>query len=144
MNPTPTMPQPDQPASDALSPTSDRPPEPSGPITTWATMSVPEHEPPSTPSARSDDVAASEPHATASVQGVQGVQGVQENQGAVRGPNWAAIVVGLACVVLGGTAIWQTMTGQLVDWERYGPFVLGGVGVLMVLAGTVGIIRRAR
>lgn len=159
MNPTPTtppaMPHPDQPVSDVFevsgtSGTSDASdvsttrgdptPESADPITTWATMTVPEHEPPSTSTststARTDDVAASDSHATGPVAG--------SDRESIRGPNWAVVAIGLACVVLAGTAIWQTVTGQLVDWERYGPFIFGGVGVLMVLAGTVGIIRRSR
>ncbi len=159
MNPTPTtppaMPHPDQPLSDAFelsdasdtsTTTGDPAPEPADPITTWATMTVPEHDPPSTsmstatptptPTARTADAAVSDSHTTG--------PGVGSDRESIRGTNWAVVAIGLACVVLAGTAIWQTVTGQLVDWERYGPFIFGGVGVLMVLAGTVGIIRRSR
>ena len=62
----------------------------------------------------------------------------------IEGPHWTAIIMGLACVAMGGIALWQLVSGQMIDWDRYGPVVLGVVGLLMVLAGTLGLIRRGR
>lgn len=62
----------------------------------------------------------------------------------IEGPHWTAIIMGLACVAMGGIALWQLVSGQMIDWDRYGPVVLGVVGLVMVLAGTLGLIRRGR
>lgn len=62
----------------------------------------------------------------------------------IEGPHWAAVIVGLVCVVAGGLALWQLASGELVDWGRYGPVGLGVVGLVMLLAGTIGLIRRGR
>ena len=62
----------------------------------------------------------------------------------VEGPHWGVVIVGLLCMAVGGVALWQLASGQLVDWDRYGPIGLGVVGLLMLLAGTIGLIRRGR
>jgi hypothetical protein len=63
---------------------------------------------------------------------------------ATRGPNTGAIVLGVLCLVLAGLAIAQETSGFQVDWTVFGPGVVVGVGVLVLLLGVLGLARRQR
>jgi hypothetical protein len=59
-----------------------------------------------------------------------------------KGPNASAIVVGLLAMLLAGLIIANETIGVRVDWSRLGPGAIVGVGVVMVVLGAVGLIRR--
>jgi hypothetical protein len=59
-----------------------------------------------------------------------------------KGPNASAIVVGLLAMFLAGLIIANETIGVRVDWSRLGPGAIVGVGVVMVVLGAVGLIRR--
>jgi len=59
-----------------------------------------------------------------------------------RGPNASAIVVGLLAMVFGGLTIAKETMGWHVDWSRLGPGGIIGIGVVMVVIGAVGLVRR--
>ena len=59
-----------------------------------------------------------------------------------KGPNASAIVIGLLAMLLAGLIIANETIGVRVDWSRLGPGAIVGVGVVMVVLGAVGLIRR--
>ena len=59
-----------------------------------------------------------------------------------RGPNASAIVVGLLALIFGGLTIAKETMGWHVDWSRLGPGGIIGIGVVMVVIGAVGLVRR--
>jgi hypothetical protein len=59
-----------------------------------------------------------------------------------KGPNAAAIVVGLVAMVLAGLIIAKETMGLRVDWSRIGPGAIVGIGALLVVLGAVGLVRR--
>jgi hypothetical protein len=59
-----------------------------------------------------------------------------------KGPNTAAIVVGLMAMVLAGLIIAKETMGLRVDWSRMGPGAIVGIGALLVVLGAVGLVRR--
>ena len=58
------------------------------------------------------------------------------------GPNVSAIVVGLVAMVLAGLIIARETMGLRVDWSRLGPGGIVGIGVVMVVIGAIGLVRR--
>jgi hypothetical protein len=65
-------------------------------------------------------------------------------RGAVRpkGPNASAVVLGLVAIVFAGLVIAKETMGLHVDWSRLGPGGIVGIGVVMVVLGAIGLIRR--
>jgi hypothetical protein len=59
-----------------------------------------------------------------------------------KGPNAAAIVVGLVAMVLAGLIIAKETMGLRVDWSLMGPGAIVGIGVLLVVLGAIGLVRR--
>jgi hypothetical protein len=59
-----------------------------------------------------------------------------------KGPNASAIVVGLVAMLFAGLIIARETLNWRVDWSRLGPGVIVGIGVVMVLIGAIGLIRR--
>jgi hypothetical protein len=59
-----------------------------------------------------------------------------------KGPNAAAVVLGLAAMVLGGLIIANETMGLRVDWSRLGPGAIAGIGLVLVVLGAVGLVRR--
>ena len=59
-----------------------------------------------------------------------------------KGPNASAIVVGLVAMVLAGLIIARETTGLRVDWSRLGPGGIVGIGIVMVVIGAIGLVRR--
>ena len=62
----------------------------------------------------------------------------------VTGPNPAAILVGLLCIVAGALTVAQITAGFTIDWATAGPGLFTGLGILLVLVGGIGIVRRRR
>jgi hypothetical protein len=62
--------------------------------------------------------------------------------GRPKGPNASAIVVGLVAVVFAGLIIAKEALGWHVDWARLGPGGIIGIGVVMVVIGAIGLVRR--
>jgi hypothetical protein len=58
------------------------------------------------------------------------------------GPNASAIVVGLVAIVLATLIIAKETMGLRVDWSRLGPGAIVGLGVVMVVIGAIGLVRR--
>jgi len=59
-----------------------------------------------------------------------------------RGPNASAIVVGLVAVLFAGLIVARETLNWRVDWSRLGPGAIVGIGLVMVVIGAIGLIRR--
>ena len=59
-----------------------------------------------------------------------------------RGPNASAIVVGLVALLFAGLIIARETLNWRVDWSRLGPGAVVGIGLVLVLVGAIGLIRR--
>lgn len=59
-----------------------------------------------------------------------------------RGPNAAPVVLGLVALVLAALIIARETMGLAVDWSRLGPGAIVGVGLLLVVLGAIGLVRR--
>ena len=59
-----------------------------------------------------------------------------------KGPNVSAIILGLAAMVLAGLIIANETTGLQVDWSQLGPGAIVGIGLLLVILGAIGLVRR--
>lgn len=74
--------------------------------------------------------------------GAEPVQDRASAPGRPKGPNAAAIVLGLVAMVLAGLIIANETTGLQVDWSRLGPGAIVGIGLLFVVLGAIGLVRR--
>jgi hypothetical protein len=59
-----------------------------------------------------------------------------------KGPNASAVVVGLLAMVFAGMIIARETLDWRIDWSRLGPGAIVGIGVVMVVIGAIGLIRR--
>jgi protein-S-isoprenylcysteine O-methyltransferase Ste14 len=59
-----------------------------------------------------------------------------------KGPNAAAIVVGLVAMVFAGLIIAKETLSWRIDWSHLGPGAIVGIGVVMVVIGAIGLVRR--
>ena len=59
-----------------------------------------------------------------------------------KGPNAAAIVLGLVAMLLAGLIIATETKDLQVDWSRLGPGAIVGIGLLLVVLGAIGLVRR--
>ena len=59
-----------------------------------------------------------------------------------KGPNVSAIVLGLVAVLIAGLIIANETTDLQVDWSRLGPGAIIGIGLLLVILGAIGLVRR--
>jgi hypothetical protein len=59
-----------------------------------------------------------------------------------KGPNASAIVLGLVAMAFAGLIIARETLDWRVDWSRLGPGAIVGIGVVMVVIGAIGLIRR--
>ncbi len=59
-----------------------------------------------------------------------------------KGPNAAAVVLGLVAMLLAGLIIANETMGLRVDWSRMGPGAIVGIGALLVVLGAIGLVRR--
>ena len=59
-----------------------------------------------------------------------------------KGPNASAIVLGLVAIVLGGLIIANETMDLRVDWSRLGPGGIVGIGLVLVVLGAIGLVRR--
>ncbi len=59
-----------------------------------------------------------------------------------KGPNAAAVVLGLVALLMAGLIIANETMGLKVDWSRLGPGAIVGVGLLLVVLGGIGLVRR--
>ena len=58
------------------------------------------------------------------------------------GPNAGAVVLGLVAMVLAGLIIANETMDLQVDWSRLGPGGIVGVGLVLVVLGAIGLVRR--
>ena len=58
------------------------------------------------------------------------------------GPNAGAVVLGLVATVLAGLIIANETMNLQVDWSRLGPGGIVGVGLVLVVLGAIGLVRR--
>jgi hypothetical protein len=58
------------------------------------------------------------------------------------GPNAAPVVLGLVALVLAALIIAHETMGLRVDWSQLGPGAIVGIGLLLVVLGAVGLVRR--
>jgi len=54
----------------------------------------------------------------------------------------SAIVLGLLALAIAGLIIGNETMGLRVDWSRLGPGAIVGTGLLFVVLGAVGLVRR--
>lgn len=59
-----------------------------------------------------------------------------------KGPNASAVVLGLVAMLLAGLIIANETMGLRVDWSRLGPGAIVGIGLVLVVLGAVGLVRR--
>ena len=59
-----------------------------------------------------------------------------------KGPNAAAIVLGLVALALAVLLIATETMDVRVDWSRLGPGAIIGIGALLVVLGAIGLVRR--
>ena len=59
-----------------------------------------------------------------------------------KGPNAGAVVLGLVAMVLAGLIIANETMDLQVDWSRLGPGGIVGVGLVLVVLGAIGLVRR--
>lgn len=59
-----------------------------------------------------------------------------------KGPNAGAVVLGLVATVLAGLIIANETMDLQVDWSRLGPGGIVGVGLVLVVLGAIGLVRR--
>jgi hypothetical protein len=59
-----------------------------------------------------------------------------------KGPNAAAVVLGLVAMVLAGLIIANETMDLKVDWSRLGPGGIVGIGLVLVVLGAIGLVRR--
>jgi hypothetical protein len=59
-----------------------------------------------------------------------------------KGPNASAMVLGLVAILLSGLIIANETVGLQVDWSRLGPGAIVGIGLLFVVLGAIGLVRR--
>ena len=58
------------------------------------------------------------------------------------GPNASAVVLGLVAMALAALIITHETMDLKVDWSRLGPGAIVGIGVLLVVLGAIGLVRR--
>ena len=59
-----------------------------------------------------------------------------------KGPNAAAVVLGLVALLFAGLIIANETIGLHVDWSRLGPGAIVGIGLVLVVLGAIGLVRR--
>jgi len=90
----------------------------------------------------STPAAASDPGATGSTPTGSPIQDKVKPPARPTGPNAAAIVIGLVAILLAGLVIARETMDLRVDWSRLGPGTIVGLGVVMVVIGAIGLVRR--
>jgi hypothetical protein len=59
-----------------------------------------------------------------------------------KGPNASPIVVGLVAMLFAGLIIATETMHLRIDWSQVGPGAIVGIGVVMVVIGAIGLLRR--
>jgi hypothetical protein len=59
-----------------------------------------------------------------------------------QGPNAAPVVLGLVALVLATLIIAHETMGLRVNWSQLGPGAIVGIGLLLVVLGAIGLVRR--
>jgi hypothetical protein len=60
-----------------------------------------------------------------------------------KGPNAPAVVLGLVALVLGTLIIAKETMNLHVDWSGLGPGAIVVIGVVLLLVGAIGLVRRS-
>ncbi|MBW3084732.1 hypothetical protein KEM60_00921 [Austwickia sp. TVS 96-490-7B] len=58
------------------------------------------------------------------------------------GPHLPAIAAGVFAVLSGIVVLWQGVTGQIWNWASYLPALIAVIGIMMILTGIWGMLRR--
>ena len=85
---------------------------------------------------------ASSGNPTQHIQDIQDISDRGKPSARPTGPNASAIIAGIVAVFLGGLVIARETMNLRVDWSRLGPGTIIGLGLVMVLIGAVGLVRR--
>jgi hypothetical protein len=93
--------------------------------------------PEATPGERTAEATPEEPTAEATVE-----EPVVKTPARPRGPNASAIIIGLMAILLAGLVIAGETMDLQVDWSRLGPGAIVGIGVVLVVVGAIGLVRR--
>ena len=59
-----------------------------------------------------------------------------------KGPNASAIVVGLVAMLIAGLIVANETMHLRVDWSQVGPGTIVGIGLVLVVLGAIGLVRR--
>jgi len=59
-----------------------------------------------------------------------------------KGPNASAIIVGLVAMLIAGLIIANETMHLRVDWSQVGPGTIVGIGLVLVVLGAIGLVRR--
>lgn len=59
-----------------------------------------------------------------------------------KGPNASAIVLGLCALLVAGLIIANETMRLRVDWSQLGPGAIVGIGLVLVVLGAIGLVRR--
>jgi len=59
-----------------------------------------------------------------------------------QGPNVAPVVLGLVAMLLAALIIAHETMGWRIDWSQLGPGAIVGIGLLLVVLGVIGLVRR--
>ncbi|MEP7018706.1 MAG: hypothetical protein ABI899_11895 [Actinomycetota bacterium] len=73
---------------------------------------------------------------------VNPVSGAVTSPARPKGPNASAVVLGLVAMVLAGVIIASETMDLQVDWSRLGPGGIVGIGLVLVVLGAIGLVRR--
>lgn len=57
-----------------------------------------------------------------------------------KGPRPGTVLLGLLALIVAGYVLATNLTGAEVDLARSGPFLVGGLGVLLLLVGIAGVL----
>jgi protein-S-isoprenylcysteine O-methyltransferase Ste14 len=60
-----------------------------------------------------------------------------------KGPNASAIAVGVVAILLAGLIITSETMTMRVDWLSLGPGAIVVIGVVLLLVGAIGLVRRS-
>lgn len=62
----------------------------------------------------------------------------------VRGPHVAAVLLGLACLVIAGLVLGQELGDLSIDWGEVGPLGIVAAGAVLVVLGALGLAASRR
>jgi hypothetical protein len=96
------------------------------------------------PDGSSQTIPANAPTASASPvdQPASPIQDRVSQPASHKGPNASPVVLGVVALALAALVIGQETMDLTVDWSRLGPGAIVVIGIVMVVIGAIGLVRR--